>query len=130
MDKTRYQQQVAKTMGERELEDAVLEMAKALGWLSFHALPARSKDGGRWRTHQRGDVGFPDLCMVHPKTGKIAMFELKTEKGKPTAAQQSWLDALKGSCEATVASGIWRPSDLLAGTIGETLAWGTKKGSR
>lgn len=124
MDKERHREAVAKGMTEKELEDAVLEMAQALGYLRFHALPARSKDGERWRTHQRGDVGFPDLCMVHPKTGRICMFELKTEKGKPTVAQQQWLDALEKSGETWVASGVWRPSDWLDGTIGVTLAWG------
>ena len=109
---------IAATMSEKELEDAVLEMAHALGYLCFHALPARSKDGQRWRTHQRGDVGFPDLVMVHERTGATIIAELKAEKGKVTAAQGQWLEALGRGPGAF----LWRPSDWLDGTIGEVLA--------
>jgi hypothetical protein len=120
---------IANHMSEQELEDAILDQAQTLGWLRFHALPARSKDGNRWRTHQRGDVGFPDLSMVHPKTGKVAVFELKTEKGYLTEAQQGWVDGWMLAAERaanTVAAGVWRPIDWLDGTIGEILLWGTR----
>ena len=122
MDREAYHKAVAAEMPERELEDGVLALALGLGYRRYHALPARSKDGERWRTHQRGEVGFPDLHLVHTKTGAVAVFELKTAKGVVTEAQQEWLDAY--ALNPHIDSGVWRPMDLLDGTIGELLVEG------
>jgi len=45
-------------------------------------------------TNVQGDVGFPDLFMVHPfQGGRPLVIELKAEKGKLTPGQKVWLNA-------------------------------------
>jgi hypothetical protein len=46
----------------------VISIAKRYGWLVHHDLPAQNTRG-RWMTNVQGDVGFPDLFMVHPFQG-------------------------------------------------------------
>ena len=60
---------------------------------------------GKWIT--TGAPGFPDVVMAHPERGVI-FAELKTDKGKTTAAQDAWLRALGPHVECY----LWRPSDL------------------
>jgi hypothetical protein len=45
--------------------------------------------------------------------------ELKRQDGKPTKAQQAWLDALT---TAGMDAGVYRPSDLLTGRLAAELA--------
>ena len=72
-----------------------------------------------YHTHdsRRSPRGFPDLVAVGPQG--VLFRELKTAKGKVSPAQEAWLEAmLAGGVDA----GIWRPSDLLNGTIARELA--------
>jgi hypothetical protein len=46
---------------------------------------------------------------VSPRRRQILFRELKTEKGRPTAEQLVWLDAITA---AGGDAGIWRPSDV------------------
>jgi hypothetical protein len=56
-------------MSEAEFKDrVVISIAKRYGWLVHHDLPAQNTRG-RWMTNVQGDVGFPDLFMVHPFQG-------------------------------------------------------------
>jgi hypothetical protein len=55
-------------MSESEFKDMVISIAKRYGWLVHHDLPAQNTRG-RWMTNVQGDVGFPDLFMVHPFQG-------------------------------------------------------------
>ena len=60
---------------------------------------------------RRSEPGFPDWVIV----GQHLMFrELKTERGRLSAAQIAWLDDLKAAGQD---AGIWRPSDWLSGRI-------------
>jgi len=63
-------------INERQFQAAIIELAKWNGWKVFHPLPAQNARGG-WRTAQAGDIGFPDLVLVHPERGVI-FAELKT----------------------------------------------------
>ena len=45
--------------------------------------------------------------------------ELKTERGKVTPGQEAWLEALTF---AGFDTGVWRPAQLLDGTIARELA--------
>jgi hypothetical protein len=95
-------------MTESELKSVVLNVARRAGWLIHHDLPAMSRSG-RWATHVEGDVGFPDLVLLHPNAGQLLFVELKSEKGKTTTSQDNWLAALGlAGCENHVV----RPSDL------------------
>jgi hypothetical protein len=96
-------------ISEAEFKDMVISIAKRYGWLVHHDLPAQNTRG-RWMTNVQGDVGFPDLFMVHPfQGGRPLVIELKAEKGKTTPGQKIWLNACElAGCHAAV----WKPSDM------------------
>ena len=89
-------------------ESAFLQQVKALaylhGWAFHHSVPTQTAKG-RWLTS--GSVGFCDVVMAHRVRGVI-FAELKTEKGKTTAAQDDWLERLRPHVECY----LWRPSDI------------------
>lgn len=88
-------------MTEAALEAEVRRAALLAGWLYYHTHDSR-----------RSDEGWPDCFMV--RRGRIKVRELKSQKGKPTEAQLTWLEKLKG---AGLDVGIWRPFDWGNGTI-------------
>lgn len=119
-----YDELVARQMSERTLQARVEQMAKATGWLFYH-------------THRsdRSPAGFPDCVMV--RRGRLIFAELKRQAkhAKPSPAQQEWLIKL-GDVRAAIepfllrAGGcaprplevfLWRPIDLLDGTIERAL---------
>lgn len=121
-----YRRAQARAMTEAQLLAAVWGtprapgIARVRGWLGYH-------------THRsdRSDPGFPDLALV--RGGLLVFAELKTHKGKPTAPQREWLDALEtvrysaGDYDGLdapfepVRVYLWRPIDLLDGTIAAVL---------
>src|SRR5690606_18787452 len=87
----------AAAMTEAQLQTAILGtpkrpgLAPLLGWLGYHTYRST-----------RSPEGFPDLCLVHPKAGRLVFAELKRQKrSNPTPAQVEWLEAL-----TTVETGI------------------------
>jgi len=96
----------AYTMTETQFLEAVLDVALRFGWRRAHFRPARTRRG--WRTAMSGDVGFPDVVLVHVETGTLLVRELKTAVGKVTDEQRAWLDGF-AACE--VDTGVWRPRD-------------------
>ena len=94
-------------VNERQFQAAIIELAKWQGWKVFHPLPAQNARGD-WRTAQAGDIGFPDLVLVHPERG-IIFAELKTAIGKLTDAQNDWLMCLHA---AGAEAYVWRPRDI------------------
>ncbi len=98
-------------MTEQQLQDAVIECARYLGWRVAHFRPALTGKG--WRTAVSGDgKGFPDLVLAHREHGLI-FAELKTETGAMRPEQDEWIDVLRRS--ATVA--VWKPRDWSSGLI-------------
>jgi hypothetical protein len=88
---------VSPAISESELKHHILDIAKQHGWHAFH-LPATNIRGSQGR-------GYPDLTLC--RDGIVMWFELKGEKGKLTAEQQAWGDALP--------KGTWyviRPADV------------------
>ena len=89
-------------------EASFLQQVKVLaylhGWAFHHATPSMTSKG-KWIT--TGSPGFVDVVMAH-KTRGVIMCELKTEKGKTTAAQDDWLERLSPHVECY----LWRPSDI------------------
>ena len=77
---------------EKEFQKALVKAAKKMGWMVYHSIDPK-----------RSEPGFPDLVMV--RSGRIILAELKTKKGKLTAAQSTWL--LEGGGH----SRLWRPED-------------------
>lgn len=79
-------------IAERDLQQAVIETARLLGWRVAHFRPARTKHG--WATPVAADgKGFPDLVLVHRDRGVI-FAELKAGRGKLTAEQVEWINEL------------------------------------
>lgn len=91
----------AKHMTEAVLQKRVRDLALTYGWKFQHPYDSR-----------RSDPGWPD-CAIG-RTGRLIVRELKTQKGRVSPDQREWLAILK-SCG--IDAGIWRPSDLLDGTI-------------
>ena len=81
---------------EKDFQQAVRDYARLTGWLDFC----------HW-TSIRSPAGFPDLTLVRPP--RVVFAELKSERGRLTAAQSETLAALS-NCPG-VESYLWRPSD-------------------
>lgn len=123
MTPAEYLMAQAKAMTEDELLARVLGtprrpgVALALGWLGYH-------------THrsQHSPAGFPDLALV--RRGRFVLAELKRQgpRYKTTPAQDRWLTELgrvadiDGVDNPRIAVYLWRPIDLLDGTITRLLA--------
>ena len=98
---------LADKMTEVELQGKIRRLAKLRGFTHIY------------HTHmsKRSDAGFPDLVMI--KDGRLLFAELKKQKGSRTTPEQlEWLSALT---EAGVENYLWRPSDLIDGTIDRIL---------
>lgn len=93
------------SMTELELQAAVTDLLDLFGWMWQHQRPARTQHG--WTTAVEGWVGFPDLIAV--RGTRMLAIELKSAKGRVSAAQQAWLTAL---AETGVETFVWRPRDL------------------
>lgn len=95
-------------ISEREFQAQVKELALWNGWLVYHTFDSR-----------RSDAGFPDLVLARGQ--QLIFAELKSAKGRVTAEQQAWLDALGRVAAALVQPGLpphvpvrvvmWRPAD-------------------
>jgi hypothetical protein len=85
-------------VSEEEWQGIVLKLAGLYGWaLTYH-------------THDstRSNPGWPDL-VLHRPPGELLIVELKTDTGRVSKAQQTWLAAL--ACSG-VETAVWRPRDL------------------
>lgn len=86
---------------ERSLQEAVEDLAKILGWRSYHTHDSRNSA-----------AGFPDLVLCHPGRngipGQVVYAELKSSAGKVTPDQQEWLTALRSAGQLVF---VWRPED-------------------
>jgi hypothetical protein len=89
-------------MLERDLQAQIIQVATMLGYLSYHTHDSR-----------KSREGFPDLVLVHERTGALIVAELKRDGQHPTPAQTRWLTALNQRHTAVV----WRPTDLRDGTV-------------
>ena len=87
---------ISSLINEKLFQSRVVQAAKIYGWLCYHTYDSR-----------RSEPGFPDLVLIRDK---VVMFrELKTDKGRLTAAQKSWGDNLT---EAGSDYAVWRPKDM------------------
>ena len=96
---------LAQAMSERDLQESVRALATGFGLCYFHDHDARQNYSG-----------LPDVIAVGP--GGVLWRELKSETGTLTPAQRKWRDALQaGGADWD----LWRPSDLLDGTVASAL---------
>jgi hypothetical protein len=109
---------VASQMTEATLQTRVEALARELGWLAYHPgdnRPVTAKSGRRYV--QRVEPGFPDLVLVRREV--LLMAELKTQTGRLRPEQRRWHEALTA---AGVTVYVWRPLDLLDGSLARLLA--------
>lgn len=90
------QPSAAASISEKAWQAMVLELAGYYRWGWYHTYDSR-----------RSVSGWPDLVLVRPP--EIVYVELKTNKGRLSAAQKDWLAVLEG-CGQEVH--VWRPRDL------------------
>lgn len=83
-------------VSEKAFQQAVIDLARLSGWRVFHVYDSR-----------RSPAGFPDLVLVRHET--MLCLELKTDVGRVTPAQATWLEALGAVQHVTAA--VWRPAD-------------------
>lgn len=97
---------------ERQLQEAIIELAQYCGWSCYHTYDSR-----------RSAAGFPDLVLA--RRGKVIFAELKSESGKLSPAQAEWLIALdpkRDPLEFTnLGVFVWWPKDWIDGTIEKIL---------
>jgi hypothetical protein len=75
-----------------------MQLARHCGFKVAHFRPARVRRGGRetYETPVAGDgKGWPDLFMVHRRTGRVVVAELKIGRNEPTPEQEDWLALFK-----------------------------------
>ena len=92
---------------EAQFQEAVIEYAKARGWLVHAERPARSDKG--WRTPVQGDAGFPDLVLA--RNGVVLLWELKSERGRPSEAQEKWIRAIEPKAQLMPRAIMLKPSN-------------------
>lgn len=101
MTQAEYLAKVAAAMSEDELLAQVRRACVALRLRTYHTYSSR-----------RSEPGFPDLVIVGPRG--VLWRELKTARGRLTEPQKDWLGDLT---QAHQNAAVWRPIDLLNGTI-------------
>jgi hypothetical protein len=92
-------------MSEKQLQDAVVELARLHGWLIHHARPGTTRSG-KWATQMQGHVGWVDLVLVKPP--RALFCELKSTRGRLSKHQVTWIEGLR-ACGLDVR--VWFPSD-------------------
>lgn len=95
----------ARLMTEKDLLASVRALARDLGWMTFHVHDSR-----------KSEPGWPDLVLL--KGDRMLHRELKTMQGRLSPAQVVVVAALE---EAGADVAVWRPVDLLDGTVAATL---------
>lgn len=83
-------------MTEKQWMEQVIELATLYQWQHFHVYDSR-----------RSDPGWPDLTLARPPD--LLFAELKTDRGRLSAAQRVWIEALR-DCGQEIH--VWRPRDF------------------
>lgn len=105
------------TISERELQKAIVDTCKLLGYRVQHARGAWSSKG--FRTPIQGHAGFPDLVICGH--GRLLVRELKVGRNVLSEEQAAWIRALEA---AGVDVGVWTEHDWTEGRIAAELRQG------
>src|ERR1043165_2871186 len=102
-------------MSEKDFQQAVIDYAHLNGWLAMHQYDSR-----------RTVAGWPDLVLLHPATSSrdadLMFVELKSAKGRVSAAQMRWLTALRQAGQEVA---VWSPDQW--DSIVARLRWRTRR---
>lgn len=83
-------------MTEEQFQRQVIELAELYRWRVYHTFDSR-----------RSHPGWPDLVLC--RAPELLVVELKTDKGRVSAAQAAWLGDLE---ECGIAVAVWRPRNF------------------
>ncbi len=103
-------------MSEKDLQNAIAELAQMLGYMVFHARPAMNKDGSWVTPVKYNGKGFPDLTIVGH--GHVLFVEVKSAKGVVSPEQAAWIQAMLLTDNYAA---VWYPSDWRDGYIEKVL---------
>jgi hypothetical protein len=79
-----------RTLSEATWQTQVIAWARRAGW---HGVRILRSDRNTRGVQPEDAWGWPDLLLVHPRRGVLAL-ELKAERGRLTPAQRRWLELL------------------------------------
>lgn len=97
-------------MNEADFQKAIIDLAHTHGWRVAHFRPARTERG--WVTPVAADgAGFPDLVLVHNAQKRCLFVEVKSETGRLTKEQTTWLADLHA---AGMETELWRPENWVS----------------
>jgi hypothetical protein len=99
----------------RELQAAIVDLARRLGWRVAHTPPVETTRGWRTPTLGREGKGFPDLLLVRDR---VIVAEVKGTD-RLTAEQKKWLTAFR---MAGIAAHVWTPKEWASGEIERILS--------
>lgn len=97
---------------EASFQRSVMELAQIGGWKLAHHHDSRRQIRPGVHVGDKSAAGFPDLVLC--RGDRVIFAELKTQKGRLSAAQIEWLDALRvveSNAAGRVTVRVWRPAD-------------------
>lgn len=95
----------------RDLQRAIIDMARRLGWRVAHFASMQGRDG-IWRTPAQADgKGFPDLVLVRDR---VIVAEIKGDNDRLKPAQEEWLSAIR---MAGIAAHVWTSKEWASGEV-------------
>lgn len=109
LDRMTFRRVLPENINEAEFQAAILDMARWLGWRTFHPRTVRTITGHHL-TAYAGEAGFPDLVLAHSRRG-VLFAELKVKRNKLSAQQELWREVLE---RAGAEYHLWRPDDWAA----------------
>lgn len=98
---------LALSISERELAATVEAALELYNWLWTHYTFSPNRSGNGFRTHLRGHAGMPDY--VACRNGRLLFVELKSQRGRLSAAQRVWRSELQ---KTSAEYHLVHPSDL------------------
>ena len=95
----------------KELQKAIIHLARLRGWKVAH-FPTIQDARGTWRTPVAADgKGFPDLLLVKDR---IVIAEIKGKGDRVREDQEDWITRFR---IANVETYVWQPGHWTDGTI-------------
>lgn len=102
-------------MLESQLQSAVIELARRLGWRVAHFAPARIREGRVITPVQADGAGFPDLVLA--RKGEVLFLELKRKGRVLRPEQQLWYDEINDLPDHTKRMYVVNATDWETGYI-------------
>lgn len=103
------------TLSGKQLQDAIVDEARTLGYRVAHFTPAQVRPGVFVTKYAYDGKGFPDLVLVSGRRRRVLFLEIKGRGDRiRDEAQQVWLDELAAAGAEVY---LVKPKDLRDGTV-------------